>query len=315
MLDLWRLQILKEFADRGTIAATAQTLGYTPSAVSQQLSALEREAGAPLLDRTARTAELTDGGRLLAEHAEQILAMVEAAESVLAERSDTPSGRVTVTAFPTAAVAFAPELAHRLRQHPEMQLVLRQTMESNGARPVSAAEADIALVDDWTGGDPGTSAGKLRSIRLLHDPMVLAVPAEHPLADPRRPVELSHLLDEVWLATPHGEPSRHGTNRLLAEVGGSPATAWEFEGFGTILSLVASGTGIAAVPELALAAAREGLAFRRLPASAPARDVYALVRATSVRRPAIDATLRALETAAAGIRATLDSALDEDTGV
>src|SRR5688572_9307072 len=114
MLDLRRLQLLHEFANHETIAATAARMGYTPSAVSQQLSTLEREVGVQLLDRTARSAELTDAGRLLVEHAEQILAMVEATESVLAAQNGAPSGLVTMTAFPTAAVAFAPALARSL---------------------------------------------------------------------------------------------------------------------------------------------------------------------------------------------------------
>ena len=83
MLDLHRLRLLQEFAARGSIARTAAVLGYTPSAVSQQLAALEREAGTALLDRSARRAELTDAGRRLAGHAERILAMVEEAETDL----------------------------------------------------------------------------------------------------------------------------------------------------------------------------------------------------------------------------------------
>src|ERR1700743_3870313 len=137
MLDLHRLRLLKEFAARGSIAATAAALGYTASAVSQQLASLEREAGAALLDRTARRAELTDTGRRLADYAERILALVEEAEAegsapgphlpVVGEseaevsaRADAPSGRVVVSAFPSAAVAFAPDLAHRLRAHPDL---------------------------------------------------------------------------------------------------------------------------------------------------------------------------------------------------
>ena len=99
--------LLREFAARGSIARTAEALGYTPSAVSQQLAVLEREAGTPLLDRTARSAGLTDAGRRLAVHAERILAMVEEAESYLSAQAAQPSGRVVVTAFPSAAVAFA----------------------------------------------------------------------------------------------------------------------------------------------------------------------------------------------------------------
>src|SRR6202167_2994741 len=131
MLDTHRLRLLREFAERGTIAATAAALGYTPSAVSQEL-ALERESGAVLLDRTARTAELTDAGRRLVEHAERILAMVEAAEADLS--SAGPTGRVTVTAFPTAAVAFGPALVRRVRAHPGMSLLLRETQREEGLR-------------------------------------------------------------------------------------------------------------------------------------------------------------------------------------
>ncbi|HYX58211.1 MAG TPA: LysR family transcriptional regulator, partial [Streptosporangiaceae bacterium] len=114
MLDLHRLRLLQEFAARGSIARTAAVLGYTPSAVSQQLAALEREAGTALLDRSARRAELTDAGRRLAGHAERILAMVEEAETDLSAGAAEPAGRVVATAFPSAAVAFAPALARSL---------------------------------------------------------------------------------------------------------------------------------------------------------------------------------------------------------
>src|SRR5262249_30221600 len=125
MLDLHRLRLLQEFAARGSIAKTATVLGYTSSAVSQQLATLEREAGVQLLDRTARRAELTDAGRRLAVHAERILAMVEEAESDLSARATDPAGRIVATAFPTAAVAFAPALTRSLRTHPRLSLVLR----------------------------------------------------------------------------------------------------------------------------------------------------------------------------------------------
>ena len=149
MLDTHRLRLLREFAERGTISATAAALGYTPSAVSQQLAALERESGAVLLDRTARTAELTDAGRRLVEHAERILAMVEAAEADLS--SAGPTGRVTVTAFPTAAVAFGPALVRRVRAHPGMSLLLRETQREEGLRLVRSGEVDVALIADWSG--------------------------------------------------------------------------------------------------------------------------------------------------------------------
>jgi DNA-binding transcriptional LysR family regulator len=300
MLDPHRLRLLVEFADRGSIAATAAALGYTPSAVSQQLAALEREAGTGLLDRTARSAELTDSGRRLAGHARQILAMLEAAEADLSARAQEPEGRVVVTAFPTAAVAFAPALAHSLRVHPGLTLLLRQTQPGEGLRPVRSGEADIALVDDWSGRlaqQPGDRPALLEFYRLIRDPLVLVVPRSHPVAGQAR-VQLRTLRDEAWMVTPVGEPSRQAVDRLFASTGGAPEVSWEFEGLGTILSLVARGIGIAAVPRLALAAGAGRVAVRDLPGTAPARDVYAVARASSVRRPAISVVLAALHAAA-----------------
>ena len=133
-------------AGRGTIAATAAALGYTPSAVSQQLAALEREAGVILLDRTARSAELTDAGVRLAAHAERILAQVEEAEADLSAQEREPTGRVSVAAFPTAAAAFAPALARSLRAHPRLTLLLRQTQKDEGLSSVRWGEVEVALV-------------------------------------------------------------------------------------------------------------------------------------------------------------------------
>ncbi|GAA1076016.1 LysR family transcriptional regulator [Nocardiopsis metallicus] len=305
MLDLRRLQLLREFSARGTIVATANALGYTPSAVSQQLATLERETGVALLDRSPRGAELTDAGQLLVNQAEEILALVEATESVLAEQSNIALGVVTVTAFPTAAVAFAPLLAPPLRSHEGMQLVLRQTLLATGTQKVRSREVDIALVDDWTGQHPGRGPDSgLRHVHLLRDPMVLAVPEEHRLADGNVPLVLDQLLGESWIVAPEGERSRYGTEKLFAEVGGLPAAAWEFEGLGTILSLVSRGIGIAAVPALAMVGAPAGLVYRPLPSS-PERHVYAVLRPASLRRPAVQVTLSALRDAARSVEEEL----------
>jgi len=301
MLDPRRLRLLREFAERGTIAATAAALGYTPSAVSQQLAALEREAGAILLDRTARAAELTDAGRRLVEHAERILAMIEAAEADLSLAG--PAGRVTVTAFPTAAVAFGPALVRRVRAHPGLTLLLRETQREEGLRLVRTGEADVALVADWSGRQTSADSarpggtGALRYYPLIRDPVVLVLPRGHPAADPARPVDLEKLRDEPWLAAPAGEPSRQAVDRLLASAGGVPQAPWEFEGLSTILSLVARGIGIAVLPRLTLAVGDRRVAVRELPGPTEARDVYAVARASSVRRPSVAVILAALNAA------------------
>ena len=309
--------MLHEFAARGSIARTADALGYTPSAVSQQLAVLEREAGTPLLDRTARSAGLTDAGRRLAAHAERILAMVEEAEADLSRHASQPSGRVVVTAFPSAAVAFAPALARSLRAHPQLSLLLRQSSPPEGLQLVRSGEVEVAIVDDWTGrmsaylpsppgqaspdGPDGTDRGHgvLSYYHLVRDPLVLVVARGHPAAAPDRPVDLRALRNESWLAAPAGEPSRRAADRLLAAVGVTPPVPSEFEGLGTVANLVARGLGIAIMPRLSVGAYERRVVVRELPAGLDlARDVFAVARTASVVRPSVAVIVSALRGAA-----------------
>jgi DNA-binding transcriptional LysR family regulator len=331
MLDIRRLRMLREFAARGSIARTAEALGYTPSAVSQQLAVLEREAGTPLLDRTARSAGLTAAGRRLAVHAERILAMVEEAESDLSAQAAQPSGRVVVTAFPSAAVAFAPALARSLRAHPKLSLLLREADPAEGLQLVRSGEVEAAIVDDWTGrlsalvtsppghssmdGDGGAGAdhgqGVLSYYHLVRDPLVLVVARDHPAANPDLPVDLRALRNEPWLAAPSGEPSRQATDRLLAAVGLTPPVPSEFEGLGTVANLVARGLGIAIMPRLAVGAYERRLVVRELPAGLDlARDVFAVARTASVARPSVAVIVSALRGAARSISQRAGSTRD-----
>src|ERR1700685_1674559 len=326
MLDLHRLRLLQEFAARGSIAKTAATLGYTPSAVSQQLAALEREAGTALLDRSARRAELTDAGRRLAAHAGRILAMVEEAETALSAEAQEPAGRVVATAFASAAVAFAPALARSLRAHPKLTLVLRQSQARDGLRQGREGEVDVAIVDDWTSRlaeEIETGGSILTCYHLIRDQLVLVVPRAHPAADPGGPVGLAALRTWSWLAAPAGEPSRQAVDRLLAAVGVAPPVLSEFEGMSTIVSLVASrlglappglsefegmstivslvarGLGIAILPRMAVAAAERRVAVRDLPHGLDlAREIHAVARTASVRRPSVAVIVTALRAAA-----------------
>ncbi len=311
MLDLRRLRLLLEFAERGTITATAAALGYTPSAVSQQLAALEREAGVALLDRTARTAVLTEAGKRLAAHAADILGMIEAAEADLA--APEPAGRVAIMAFPTAAVAFAPALTRTARAHPGLSVLLRQTYGHQVLRLVRASQVDLAIVDDWTGRLAlGGQHAALRFYPLLTDPLVLVVPRGHWAGNPREPVALHKLRAEPWLATPVGEASRRAVDQVLTASGGVAAAPSEFEGLATILSLVARGIGVAILPRLTLAAADSRVVVRELPGQRPARDLYAVARASSVRRPAVAVIIRALTTAARGLPGARVAGQDQD---
>jgi DNA-binding transcriptional LysR family regulator len=268
--------------------------------VSQQLAVLEREAGTALLDRTARRAELTDAGRRLAAHAERILAMVEEAETDLSARAAEPAGRVVATAFPSAAIAFAPALARSLRAHPKLTLVLRQTQAGEGLRQVRSGEVDVAIVDDWTGRLADEIQGSILSCnQLIRDQLVLVVPRAHQAADRGRAVDLRALRHEPWLAAPAGEPSRQAVDRLLAAVGVAPPVLSEFEGMSTIVHLVARGIGIAILPRLAVAAGERRVAVRDLPHGLDlARDVHAVARTASVRRPSVAVIVAALRAAA-----------------
>jgi DNA-binding transcriptional LysR family regulator len=300
MLDVRRLRLLLEFAQRGTIAATAAALGYTPSAVSQQLAALEREAGAALLDRTPRAAELTEAGQRLAARAAEILAMIEAAEADLA--APEPAGRVAISAFPTAAVAFAPALTRTARAHPGLRLLLRQTQGGEEVlRLVRAGQVDVAIVDDWNGRLTGGQPAAIRFYPLITDPLVLVVPRGHWAGDQREPVVLDKLRDDQWLAPPAGEASRRAVDQVLTAAGGLSTPPSEFEGLATILSLVARGIGIALLPRLSLAAGDARVAVRELPGVTPARDLYAVARESTVRRPAVAVIVRALTSAARGL--------------
>ena len=220
---------------------------------------------------------------------------MEEAEADLSAQEREPAGRVSVAAFPTAAAAFAPALARSLRGHPRLTLLLRQTQKDEGLSSVRWGEVEVALVNDWTGGLTSTGAGVLQFYPLVRDPLVLVVPRGHPLADPAEPVDLRRLSETSrWMAAPAGEPSRVAVDRLLAAAGGAPAMPWEFEGLGTILSLVSRGIGVAAVPRLALAAGEGRVVVRDLPGSDAARDVYAVARTASVRRPSVAVVLAAL---------------------
>ncbi len=295
MLDLHRLHLLHRFAQHGSIAATAAALGYTPSAVSQQLATLEREAGVALLDRTPRSAELTALGRRLARHAADILAAVEAAEVDLADRNSRPSGTLHIAAVPSAAVALAPALASVRAQHPDVELVVHQSRPGTALTRLRAREIDLAIVDDHAP-DPPTSYPRLDVEVLRVDPLVLVLPAGHPAAAGQGPADLAALAEGPWLCAPTGEPSRTATDRVLAEAGLAPTTLWEFEGLATLATLVSQGIGIAVLPRLSITRPLEELvALRALPVPA-SRAIVAVTRTSSRHRPAIEATLAALRT-------------------
>jgi DNA-binding transcriptional LysR family regulator len=296
MLDLWRLRLLHEFSRRGSIAATAAALGYSPSAISQQLFALERQAGRALLDRTARSAQLIEAGWRLAEHAGRILTQVDAAEADLAVNADTPSGRMVISAFPTAALTLAAPAVQHLSRYPDLHIVVRQARPTDGLDRLRAGDVD--LVDDWPW-EATHRPDMLRFVELLRDPLVFVAPPDHPLAiNQDDPLDPARFADQTWIAAPPDEPSRRALDAMFAILDPRPAITWEFQGLDTVVNLVAQGFGVAITPRLALGARHRRLTVRNLPAATVDRTVYAAVRRAHTKRPAIAAAIDAIRIAA-----------------
>lgn len=294
MLDLHRLALLHRFSKLGSIAATAGSFGYSPSAVSQQLAVLEREVGAALLERTPRSAELTDLGQRLAWHAATILDAVETAEADLASYRALPVGRVVVAAAPTAALALAPALAGLRDRYEQLEVVVRQAAPDAALADLDAREVDIAVVDDWSDAAPAERSGcDVR--RLLRDPVGLALPGPHPAAEASGPLELHEVSQEAWICAPPGEPSRTAFDRVMADAGIRPVVGWEFQGLTTIAGLVGHGVGIALLPRLAVTfSSAAGDIVLREPSIALARHFDAVTRTAARDRPAIQTVVAAI---------------------
>ncbi len=288
MLDLHRLQILWRFGEDGSINATAAALGYSPSAISQQLSTLERETGVALLERTARSATLTDAGRLLARHAAELISAAERAEADLAAQAGTIGGQLTVSAIPSLATAVAGALAAVQRRHPALEILMRQIATVDAGVAVSAYRSDIAVIDGWSAQPDPPPAGLTRH-HICTEPVVLAVPADHPLAGAETPLtarRLAHAATTMtWLCAPEGHLSRRAGDRRLAAAGAEPARRWEFEGLVTIAQLVAEGTGCALLPETIARAQPAERLHRRPLAPAMVRRIGTLTRTSAGTNP------------------------------
>ncbi|MFC4336525.1 LysR family transcriptional regulator [Salininema proteolyticum] len=292
MLALSRLRLLYEFASHGSIRATAIATGQTASAVSQQLRALEKEIGVPLLERTARSARLTDTGQRLVEHAGEILDAIAAAEADVASMDDSPQGQVTVSATPSVAVALAGSVMRRVRKHPDLTLVFRQQpTASEAVSRVKTGEVDLALVDDWSGMRHPETEGPLTYHYLFHDPLMAILPKGHRLAEEER-ISMRRLAGESWIASPEGEPSRVALERLWRRES-IKAPLSVFEGLDTILTLVSKGLGVTVAPWMATLG-RRGISTRPLIGVAPAREIYVVHRTVSKARPSVMTVLRAL---------------------
>src|SRR5688572_15677522 len=201
MLELKRLRLLKELSERGTIAAVANALQFTPSAVSQQLALLERETGVRLLQRSGRGVRLTDPARVLVEHAEVLLERAARAEADLAAASGTVAGRVRIATFQSVALRIAlPVMEALVESAPKLRCELIEAEPEQALPALATGDVDIAIGDHWQH-QPWRLPPGLDRHDLLRDPVQLVLPHDHP-ATRHDAVPLGELRDAVW-ATGH----------------------------------------------------------------------------------------------------------------
>ena len=293
MLSPQRLRILREVAYRGSFSAAAHALSYTQSAISQQVAALEAEAGMPLLERHPRGVSLTAAGHTLVQHAEGILARLDAAETALQAIAGLRGGRLRMASFPTAGSKLMPLAIAAFRaSYPEVELTLAEGEPEEIAPRLRAGEFDLALLFDFAG--ESAAQDGLGQVQLLEDPMYLALPPEHPLAG-KRNLRLEDLHREAWIQTSSASPCARHVVRCCHAAGFEPVVTFESDDYQTVQGLVAAGVGVALIPELALPVVREQVVIRALTPHPPVRRVLAAVPAGARLVPGAPAMLGLLE--------------------
>jgi DNA-binding transcriptional LysR family regulator len=293
MLDVKRLRVLREVAAKGSFSAAAESLAYTQSAVSQQIAALEREAGTRLVDRSARGVRLTDAGRALVRHADVILARLSDAEAELEAIAGLRGGRVRLVSFASAGATMMPRAIALFRErHPAVELTLEPAEQDEALAKLRAGEADIALTIDAEFCSIQDDGLDLR--HLIDDPMYAVLPRDHPLAAKPR-IRLEELRDEAWLGgSQTGCPDTMILVRACNAAGFEPRIAFHSDDYLAIQGFVAAGVGVALIPDLALLAVRDDVVIRALKSSPPVRRIQAATLRDGYKSPAIAAMLDTL---------------------
>ena len=289
LLDLRKLRLLRELADRGTIAAVAQALDYTPSAVSQQLSALEREVGAPLLEKAGRRLRLTDAGLALVEHASALLARAEQAEAELERLQGELRGTVRIAAFQTAALAFLPDLLRRVAErHPGLRLEYVEDEPENALPALALGEIDLVVAEEYSHAPRPRHAGLVRE-PLRDDQILVALAPAHPLARRRR-VPLAALAGERWAVPRAGTGFAGMVVHSCRSLGGfDPDIRHRSNDLRILVALVGSGDAVALVPALGHQEAAPGVELREIAERHVRRSVFSAHRRAAGERPTVAA--------------------------
>jgi DNA-binding transcriptional LysR family regulator len=293
MIDLGRLRALHAVAIYGSVGSAADALGYTPSAVSQQLTKLERETRTILLERRGRGIVLTDAAQQLAATAAQVLQLVENAELTLEEQRGQAIGSLVIAAFPTAARGLLPVVLPKLlADHPALDVRVTETDPFEAVAAVNRGEVHVAVVHDWHN-TPLTLPEELSRVKLGSDPADILVPATHRLAG-KESVRADDLVGERWICQPVGSICHDWLIRTMRKAGVEPDVAYSVAEYQTQLAMLAQGIGIGLLPRLGRGPLPAGVVAVPLQ-PAPSRRLYAVWRTATARRPAITATLAALK--------------------
>jgi molybdate transport repressor ModE-like protein len=293
MLDVRRMRVLREVARRGSFSAAAESLAYTQSAVSQQIAALEREAGTRLVERNARGVRLTDAGRALVEHTDVILARLADAEAELEAIAGLRGGRLRLAAFPSAGATIMPEAIARFRaRHPAVELTLEPADPEPALVGLRAGDADLVL--DITGSFRPPRDDGIERVHLLDDPMYVAVPQGHPLAH-KRNLKLEELADESWILGTTGScPDASIFLHSCQLAGFEPDVTFNSDDYFAIQGFVAAGVGASFIPDLALITVRDDIVVRSLGPRPPVRTIWAAALKDSYASPARQAMIHIL---------------------
>lgn len=295
-MDAQRLRVLRELADRGTVAATASALSMTPSAVSQQLKILSREAGVALLEPAGRRVRLTDAGHALVLRAEEVIAALDRAATEMESYRGSPRGRVRVAMFPSGAALLLPKVLAALSGS-GVEVEAGDEDLPSSAVPRLLADYDIVLTHRDARA-PSIASDRIASSVLMREPIDIVVPRSHPLAG-RSSVRLTDLADESWLSVRGGMPVDDVLRSVATVTGVRPRVVQRLNDFRVIESLVASGCGVALMPRYVVGNA--DLVVLPLAGVNAARAYELATRPDADHRPSVAAVLDAFRDAAESV--------------
>jgi DNA-binding transcriptional LysR family regulator len=299
--DLGHLRTLREVQERGTVTAAADALHLTPSAVSQQIAALAQSVGAPLLARSGRRIRLTAQAHVLLEHLDLINAELERARADLDAFALGEVGRVGVAAFATAITGLVvPTLSILGRSHPGLTITVEEVEAPACFSRLDAGTIDIAIAVDYARG-PRRDDPRYQRVELLRDPLRVVVPDGHP-ASFQEAVDIAQLAEDGWVIGADDHPCYAITMAAYAAASITPRIVHRTNDWGAAIALVASGSGIALVPALALTRKHAGIAVLPVRGQEPARTIYAAVRRGSEEALRIRLVLDVLSSVAARLR-------------